>query len=367
MKVTETQTGNALIKFGITLIVLLIVMTFQGCSMETEGELAVNTFLQEMNPELAKKIVNIEEEISLTHEKMQKLSELKLKHPKYADKIETSRQKWEQLQHQLKDTLKKIRTIVESSYVAYELDQIQGGNQFNNISEKLLTSANSVLTSAHTTKEAIDDALYELENSSALFATEEEPFSLPDSAAEIVEVEEKVSETTSDFQIGEWRVEQPQTVEIPDTILSPSTIKSNSSNRVLPTKLSKVLTGHSGDVNAVAFSPNGRIIASGSNDNTVKLWEVNTGKEISTLSETKDDVLTVAFHPDGYLIAAGGNDQTIHLWDINTNEKTGTLVGHEGVIYSIAFSPDGQTLVSGSWDKNGETLGNKHGYRVTSY
>jgi WD40 repeat protein len=370
---TKNQTNNALIKFGIAILALLIVMVFQGCRLETEQELAINAFLQEMNPELAKKITNIEEEISITQDKIEKLSELKQKHPKYADKIEVSRQKWEQLQQQLKDTLKKISAVVESSYVAYELDKIQGGTQFNNISEKLLTTANSVLTSAHTTKEAIDEALYELDNSTVLFATEEESdnvaveesvspsdsnvaveesVSPSDSIAVVVEESsETISYYPNQATVKTQEVEGAQTVDSSDTVLPPSTIKSNSSNHVLPTQLSKVLKGHSGDVNTVAFSPDGQQLASGSNDHSVKLWDINTGKEISTFTDAQDDILTVAFHPDGHLLAAGGNEQTIQLWDLNTKEKTGTLVGHQGIIHSIAFSPDGQTLVSGSWDK----------------
>jgi hypothetical protein len=132
--------------------------------MKQEGELAVNAFLEEMSPELARKIEKIKAEISLTEEKLNKLSELKLKHPNYAETIENSRRKWQVLQNKLEHSLKEIQDVVESTYVMYELDKIQGGNQFNKISHTLLNSADSALISASTSKNAIEQALNEVEN-----------------------------------------------------------------------------------------------------------------------------------------------------------------------------------------------------------
>jgi len=152
---------NTLLKF---VLAFFIIFTLTACYEEREGQLAVNTFLKEMSPELAQKIAKIEEEISLTEKKIDKLSELKRKHPNYAGKIETSRRQWEVLQGKLRQSLKEIRDVVESAYVTYELDRIQGGNQFNKISGELLSSADSVLASAGTTKNAIEQALTEVEN-----------------------------------------------------------------------------------------------------------------------------------------------------------------------------------------------------------
>jgi hypothetical protein len=126
--------------------------------MEREREIAVNAFLEEMSPELARKIASIEEEISFTDEKIRELSKLKLKHPNYAGRIETSRRQWEVLQDDLKHSLKEIREAVESAYVTYELDKIRGGNQFNKISDELLSTADSVLASPGSTKDAIEQA-----------------------------------------------------------------------------------------------------------------------------------------------------------------------------------------------------------------
>ena len=151
-------------------IVFIIIFTFTACyeaKMKQEGQQAVNIFLEEMSPELARKIEEIEAEITHTEEKINKLSELKLKHPNYTGKIESSRRQWEVLQGKLRQSLQEIKDVVENTYVTYELDRIQGGNQFNKISGKLLSSADSVLASAGITKEAIEQALNEVENQSS--------------------------------------------------------------------------------------------------------------------------------------------------------------------------------------------------------
>ena len=100
---------------------------------------------------------------------------------------------------------------------------------------------------------------------------------------------------------------------------------------------------------SVAFSPDGTTLASGSWDNAVKLWNVKTGEETATL----DGVRSVAFSPDGTMLASGAwGDRTVKLWNVETQKEIATLSGHEdGRVYSVAFSPDGTTLASGSADK----------------
>ena len=75
----------------------------------------------------------------------------------------------------------------------------------------------------------------------------------------------------------------------------------------------RTLTGHSDDVCSVAFSPNGKILASGSKDKTIKLWQVDTGKEFYTFAGSEDAVYSVAFSPDGKTLASGSGDKTITL------------------------------------------------------
>jgi len=79
----------------------------------------------------------------------------------------------------------------------------------------------------------------------------------------------------------------------------------------------RTLTGHTSLVNSVAFSPDGRLLASGSSDKTIKLWDVATGSEVRTLKGHTHYVLSVAFSPDGRLLASGSWDDTIKLWDVS--------------------------------------------------
>ncbi|MCT7977949.1 nSTAND1 domain-containing NTPase, partial [Laspinema olomoucense] len=111
------------------------------------------------------------------------------------------------------------------------------------------------------------------------------------------------------------------------------------------------LTGHQAGVWSIAFSPEGKALASGSNDKTIKLWNVETGEEIHTLTGHQDAVTSILFSPDGKILASESADKTIKLWNVKTGEEIHTLTGHQDLVWSIAFSPDGKTLASGSGDK----------------
>ena len=112
----------------------------------------------------------------------------------------------------------------------------------------------------------------------------------------------------------------------------------------------RTLRGHKDLVLSIALSPNGLLLASGSADNTIKLWEVSTGKALQTLTEEDSWVGTLAFSPDGQILAAEGANNTIKLWELNTDKAPQTLTGHKNAVSSIAFSPDGRLLASASFD-----------------
>jgi WD40 repeat protein len=117
------------------------------------------------------------------------------------------------------------------------------------------------------------------------------------------------------------------------------------------TKEIRILNGHKKWVYSVAISPNGQTIVSGSQDNTIKVWKLNTGEEIRTLIGHKNYVNSVAISPDGKIIVSGSYDKTIKIWNLATGKEIRTLKGHSSEILSVAISPDGQTIISGSKDK----------------
>lgn len=110
----------------------------------------------------------------------------------------------------------------------------------------------------------------------------------------------------------------------------------------------RALNGH---LWGLAFSPDGKWLASGSNDYTIKVWEVASGQEVHTLEGHNDGVLGVAFSPDGKWLASGSEDDTVKLWDVTSGQVVHTLEGHYNAVKSVAFSPDGKWLASGSYDE----------------
>ncbi|MBC8350585.1 MAG: protein kinase [Planctomycetes bacterium] len=109
---------------------------------------------------------------------------------------------------------------------------------------------------------------------------------------------------------------------------------------------------HVSDVMSLALSPDGKLVATGSADKTIELWDVASGKLLKTLIGHANYVASLAFAPDGMTLASGSSDRTIKLWDVPSWELKSTLHGHSDHVYSVAFAPDGKTLVSGSRDNS---------------
>ncbi|MBI3242753.1 MAG: WD40 repeat domain-containing protein [Chloroflexi bacterium] len=125
-----------------------------------------------------------------------------------------------------------------------------------------------------------------------------------------------------------------------------------------PKALGEPLTGHTGSVWSVAFSLDGKTLASGSDDGTIRLWDVSDPSAPKSLGElltgNTSAVYSVAFSPDGATLASGGGDRTVRLWDVSDLSAPKSLgeplTGHADTVWSVAFSPNGKTLASGSDD-----------------
>ena len=112
----------------------------------------------------------------------------------------------------------------------------------------------------------------------------------------------------------------------------------------------RVLRNHMGAVHAVAFSPDGALLASGSADTSIRVWDVSSGRELLAVTSAFGAVRTVTFSADGKTLATGGNDGTIRLWDATTGKEMKSIRGHFGVVYSVRFSLDDKMLATGTSD-----------------
>jgi roadblock/LC7 domain-containing protein/RNA polymerase-binding transcription factor DksA len=100
-----------------------------------------------------------------------------------------------------------------------------------------------------------------------------------------------------------------------------------------------------------AFSPDGKFLALRSEDNMVKIWEIGSWREVTTLKGHEDFVHSVTFSPDGKFLASGSKDNMVKIWEIGSWREVTTLKGHEGAVYLVTFSPDGKFLISGGGDE----------------
>ena len=115
--------------------------------------------------------------------------------------------------------------------------------------------------------------------------------------------------------------------------------------------LLRIFAGHSGPVNSVAFSPDGKLVLTGSDDGTARLWETGSGKQVGILKGHSGLVSSVAFLPDGKLVLTGSDERTVRLLETASGKQVGVLEGHSSPVHSVAFLPDGKLVLTGSLDR----------------
>jgi len=153
----------------------------------------------------------------------------------------------------------------------------------------------------------------------------------------------------------------------PIIVLSPTPTPKPTPTPIPLGKLLYTYPRHLGGVNAVAWSLNGKSIASGSNDNTVQVWNAANGSNISTYRGHAQSVEAVAWSPDGKHIASASWDMTVQVWDAANGSNISTYRGHNAAVYTVAWSPDSKRIVSGSYDKTVQIWDASNGNLIFSY
>lgn len=125
--------------------------------------------------------------------------------------------------------------------------------------------------------------------------------------------------------------------------------------------------GHRAAIWSVAYSPDGKYIATGSRDYSIKLWEVSTGREIRSFLGHLNSVTTLVFDPTGNYIASGSYDKSVILWEVATGVEKLRITGHNDIVTSVAFSPDGTAIASAGWDWNAYLWNRATGDKIAEF
>ena len=143
------------------------------------------------------------------------------------------------------------------------------------------------------------------------------------------------------------------------------------------TEMETLVGNHTQPFSSISFSPDGKILAAGSYDHAVSIWDIDTRIWLKKISDNRSGVLSISFYPnkDTLILATSNRDNRAMLWNINTGEKIRTFSGHKDDVWSLSFSPDGKILATGSqdrtvklWDvETGKELITLYGYQASVY
>lgn len=118
-----------------------------------------------------------------------------------------------------------------------------------------------------------------------------------------------------------------------------------------PVALLKTLDGHEGTVKCLVFTPDGQRLITGSDDQTIRVWDIATGQQLLSLAGHTSAIKRLVIKSDGLTLVSASDDQTIKLWDLSNGQELGTLKGHTSYLNAVIFSPDGKLLASASADQ----------------